>query len=58
MEPGLDRSERELDAGDYGDLNEFKSANEQQHFQFAEGLPGMAWENQGHYRILVLTFRR
>lgn len=41
--PGQDRTRRELAAGAYGELEDFKVASEQTRFNYYEGLPGTAW---------------
>lgn len=53
--PEKDRTQLELNTGLYGNLDEFKSASEHQHFKFAEGLPGMAWEKQ--HPIVLTEFK-
>ncbi|MDP2901899.1 MAG: GAF domain-containing protein [Methylovulum sp.] len=41
--PDKERTQLEFGSGLYGALTGFKSASEQQHFAYNEGLPGKAW---------------
>lgn len=50
--PDKERTQLEFGSGLYGPLTEFKSASEQQHFAFDEGLPGKAWA-AGHPVVLT-----
>ncbi|MEQ1726722.1 MAG: GAF domain-containing protein [Sphingopyxis sp.] len=50
--PDKERTQLEFGSGLYGPLTEFKSASEQQHFAFDEGLPGKAWAT-GHPVVLT-----
>lgn len=50
--PDRERTQLEFGAGLYGALTEFKTASEQQHFAFDEGLPGKAWA-EGHPIVLT-----
>lgn len=50
--PDKKRSQLEFGSGLYGALTEFKSASEQQHFAYDEGLPGKAWA-AGHPIVLT-----
>ncbi len=54
--PDKKRTQLEFSAGLYGAFTEFKSASEQQHFAYNEGLPGKAWA-AGH-PIMLTTFER
>jgi hypothetical protein len=49
--PDKERTQLEFGSGLYGPLTEFKSASEQQHFAYDEGLPGKAWA-AGHPVVL------
>lgn len=50
--PDKKRTQLEFGSGLYGALTEFKSASEQQHFAYNEGLPGKAWA-AGHPIVLT-----
>lgn len=50
--PDKDRTQLVFGSGLYGALSEFKSASEQQHFAYDEGLPGKAWAQR---HPIVLT---
>ena len=50
--PDKDRTQLVFGSGLYGAFSEFKSASEQQHFAYDEGLPGKAWA-QGHPIVLT-----
>jgi len=50
--PDKDRTQLVFGSGLYGTFSEFKSASEQQHFAYDEGLPGKAWA-QGHPIVLT-----
>jgi hypothetical protein len=50
--PDKERTQLEFGSGLYGALSEFKSASEQQHFSYDEGLPGKAWA-KGHPIVLT-----
>jgi hypothetical protein len=50
--PDKKRTQLEFGSGLYGALTDFKSASEQQHFAYNEGLPGKAWA-AGHPIILT-----
>jgi hypothetical protein len=50
--PDKDRTQLVFGSGLYGAFSEFKSASEQQHFAYDEGLPGKAW-SQGHPIVLT-----
>jgi hypothetical protein len=49
--PDKKRTQLVFDSGLYGDLTDFKTASEQQHFSYNEGLPGKAWA-AGHPVVL------
>jgi hypothetical protein len=49
--PDKERTQLEFGSGLYGALTDFKSASEQQHFSYNEGLPGKAWA-AGHPIVL------
>lgn len=50
--PDKERTQLEFGSGLYGALTDFKSASEQQHFAYDEGLPGKAWA-AGHPIVLT-----
>jgi len=50
--PDKERTQLEFGSGLYGALTDFKSASEQQHFAYNEGLPGKAWAS-GHPIVLT-----
>ncbi|MDD5462743.1 MAG: GAF domain-containing protein [Methylococcales bacterium] len=50
--PDKKRTHLEFGSGLYGALTDFKSASEQQHFAYNEGLPGKAWA-AGHPVVLT-----
>lgn len=50
--PDRERTQLEFGSGLYGALTEFKTASEQQHFAYDEGLPGKAWA-EGHPIVLT-----
>lgn len=50
--PDKERTQLEFGSGLYGALSDFKSASEQQHFAYDEGLPGKAWAT-GHPIVLT-----
>ncbi|NOT12789.1 MAG: GAF domain-containing protein [Methylococcaceae bacterium] len=49
--PDKERTQLVFGSGLYGALTDFKTASEQQHFSFDEGLPGKAWA-AGHPIVL------
>ncbi|MGZ8136677.1 MAG: GAF domain-containing protein [Methylococcaceae bacterium] len=50
--PDRERTQLEFGSGLYGALTDFKTASEQQHFAYDEGLPGKAWA-EGHPIVLT-----